>query len=130
MNELYSFEAEITLIPKEEGGRETIPSLTGSYYKPNIVVGDPNQRQAVIVKNFIQETYLSIAFESSENDVEFNKPFLAELAMIHYPDPPYDSLVPDTTFTLREGPNIIGFGRVKSLPAPLVRPSSRPLGKS
>ena len=117
MNELFSIEAEVTFIPKAEGGRETIPTLSGGVYRPHLVVGDPNQRQAIVVGNEIQETYLSIAFQSSSEKVEFNKPFLAELVLMHYPHPIYDSLVPNATFTIREGAQIIGYGQVKGLPA-------------
>jgi hypothetical protein len=116
MSELFSIEAEVTFIPKAEGGRLTIPTLSGCAYRPHLVVGDPNQRQAIVIGNEIQETYLAIAFQSSSEDVEFNKPFLAELVLMNYPHPIYDSLVPNATFTVREGAQIVGFGQVRSLP--------------
>src|ERR687893_445634 len=109
MNKLPFIEAEVTFIPKAEGGRETIPTLSGCVYRPHIVVGDPNQRQAIVVGNEIQETYLGIAFQSSSKDVEFNKPFRAELVLMYYPHPIYESLAPNTTFTIREGARIVGF---------------------
>jgi hypothetical protein len=117
MNELFSIEAEVTFIPKAEGWRETIPTLSGCVYRPHIVLGDPNQRQSIIDGNEIKETYLGVAFKSSLSNVEFNKPCIAEIVFIYYPQQAiYDSLVANATFTIREGARIVGFGRVKRLP--------------
>ncbi len=115
MNKFPYIEAEVTFIPKTDGGRETLPFFSGCTYRPHIVVGDPNQRQAILDGNFIQETYLGVAFQASEENLEFNKSFLAELVLMHYPHPEYESLVPNTTFTIREGAQIVGYGQVKRL---------------
>lgn len=124
MDKFPSIEAEVTFIPKSEGGREMIPTVSGCHYRPHIVVGDPSQRQAIVsegfiegmyLDNIIQETYLGIAFQSGPENIEFNKPFLAELVLMYYPRPVYDSLVPGATFTIREGAQIVGFGTVKRL---------------
>ena len=115
MSELTCIEAEITFITKAEGGRETMPILSDCIYRPHIVVGNPNQKQAVVVGNEIQENYLGVAFLSSPNDVEFNKSFLAQLVLMFYPHPTYDSLIPNTSFTIREGVKIVGYGKVKKI---------------
>lgn len=115
MDKFPYIEAKVTFIPKEEGGREMIPQLSGYVYRPHIVVGDLNQRKAIVVGNEIQETYLGVAFQSSPDNVEFNRPFLAELVLMYYPHPVYDSLVPNATFTIREGAHIVGYGQVKRL---------------
>jgi hypothetical protein len=91
---------------------------SGSSYRPHIVVGDPKQRQAITVGNVIQETYLAVAFLSGPEQVEAGEPFLGELALIYYPHPVYDSLVPGATFTIREGPRVVGFGEVKRVLLP------------
>jgi hypothetical protein len=35
---------------------------------------------------------------------------------MYWPNVSYDSLVPGATFTVREGPHIVGFGIVKTAP--------------
>jgi hypothetical protein len=120
MSELARIEAEITFIPASEGGRLNPPLLvsSGGSYRPHIVVGDPKQRRAIIVGNEIRETHLGVAFLSGPERVEAGEPFLAELALIFYPHPAYDSLAPGVTFTIREGPKVVGFGEVKRLLLP------------
>jgi translation elongation factor EF-Tu-like GTPase len=117
---LARIEAEVTFIPASEGGRANPPLLfsSGGSYRPHIVVGDPKQRKAIIVGNEIQETYLGVVFLSGPDAVEAGEPFLAELALIYYPHPAYDSLAPGATFTIREGPKVVGFGEVKKLLRP------------
>jgi hypothetical protein len=41
-------ECEVTFISEQEGGRTTVPALSGCVYRPHIVVGDPGQRKAII----------------------------------------------------------------------------------
>jgi hypothetical protein len=45
--------------------------------------------------NVITETYLGVAFQSSQESIEFNKPFIAQLVLMYYPHPIYESLVPE-----------------------------------
>lgn len=117
MENLPAIEAEVTFIPKTEGGRETLPPLhlLDSYYRSHIVVGDIYQRQAVLIGNEIQETYLGVQFQPTAEKLGFNEPFKAELTLIYYPHPIYESLVSGATFTIREGAQIVGFGKVKRL---------------
>jgi len=120
MNQLARIEAEVTFLPVSEGGRANPLLLvsSGGSYRPHIVVGDPRQRRAITVGNEIQETYFGVAFLSGPDRVEAGEPFLAELALIYYPHPAYDSLTPGATFTIREGPKVVGFGEVKKLLLP------------
>jgi len=107
--------AQITFLPPSEGGREALPTdFSGGYYRPHVVVGDPNQRTAVLVNNVAQEKYLGVAFVGGPSGVVAGEPFLAELALMYWPNVSYDSLAVGTTFTLREGPHIIGFGTVQT----------------
>jgi len=110
---MHGFRAEITFIPKSEGGRSTPPILDSDCeYRPHIVLGDPNQRKPILQGNEIIETYIGIAFRSHQHDVEFNKPFDAELVLI-YPQPIYEkTIVEGATFTVREGGVIVGYGKV------------------
>jgi hypothetical protein len=120
MSRLPLVEAEITFIPESEGGRSMPPSLISANgsYRPHIVVGDPDQRRAIMVGNEVRETYLGIVFEAGPLTVEFNEPFNAEFSLLYYPHPAYDSVKPGATFTIREGPGIVGFGWVKKLSFP------------
>src|SRR5262245_32176502 len=107
--------AQITFLPASEGGRESLPNdFSGGQYRPHVVVGDPNQRKAVLVNSVAQEKYLGVAFVGGPLEVVAGEPFLAEFALMYWPNVSYDSLVPDATFTLREGPHIIGFGTVQT----------------
>jgi hypothetical protein len=109
--------AQITFLPASDGGRETLPTdFSDGKYRPHVVVGNPNQRKAVFVNNVAQETYLGVAFVAGPSNVVASESFLAQLALMYWPNVSYDSLVPGTTFTLREGPHIVGFGTVQTLP--------------
>jgi translation elongation factor EF-Tu-like GTPase len=114
MNELARIEAEVTFLPESEGGRkEPPPHLSGGGYRPHLVVGDPKQRRAIAIGNEIQETYLGVAFLSGPEKVEPGESFMAELVLMYWPHPVYDSLVPGATFTVREGAKVVGYGQVK-----------------
>jgi hypothetical protein len=108
--------AKITFLPRSESRRESVPNdLSGGQFRPHVVVGDPNQRKALLVNNVAQEEYLGVAFVGGPSDVVAGEPFVAELALLYWPNVSYDSLVPGATFTLREGPHIIGFGAVQTV---------------
>lgn len=114
MSELARIEAEVTFLHESEGGRKEPPShLSGGGYRPHLVVGDPNQRRAITIGNEIQETYLGVAFLSGPEKVEPGESFIAELVLMYWPHPMYDSLVPGATFTIREGAQVVGYGQVK-----------------
>jgi hypothetical protein len=117
MSKLPRIEAEVTFLSEFEGGRAVPPlSLSADKhgsYRPHIVVGDPNQRHAIIKGNEIQEEYLGVAFLAGSDEVEFNRPYSVELGLIYYPEVGYESVVPGATFTIREGPRVVGFGKVK-----------------
>ncbi len=107
-------EAEVVFLPQSEGGRKEPPAnLSSGEYRPHLVVGDPNQRQAVIIDNTNQEPYLGVAFLSGPESVKPGELFLAELGLIYWPHPMYSLLIPNATFTIREGPSVVGHGRVK-----------------
>jgi hypothetical protein len=107
--------AQITFLAESEGGRTVLPAnFSDGKYRPHVVVGDPNQRRALLVNNVAQETYLGVAFVAGPSNVVPGQSFVAELALMYWPNVSYDSLVPDATFTIREGPHIVGFGSVQS----------------
>jgi hypothetical protein len=90
--------------------------FSGGQYRPHVVVGDPNQRKALLVNNVAKEHHLGVAFVDGPLEVVAGEPFVAELALMYWPNVPYDSLVPGATFTVPEGPHIIGFGTVQTAP--------------
>jgi hypothetical protein len=112
-----TFKAHVTFVPASEGGRSSVPTnFSGGEYRPHLVVGDPNPRSALLVNNVAQETYLGVAFVGGPANIFAGQPFVAELALLYWPNVSYDSLVPGATFTVREGPHIVGFGTVQTAP--------------
>jgi len=111
------FKAEITFLASSEGGRDAPPPirLHGAKYRPHLVVGDPNQRKAITFGNVIQEEYLGVEFVSGPENIVPGESFLAELALLYWPDVTYEALASGATFTVREGPHIVGYGTVKSV---------------
>jgi len=59
---------------------------------------------------------LGVAFVGGPSGVVAGEPFVADLALMYWPNVSYDSLVPGAAFTVREGPHIIGFGSVQTTP--------------
>ena len=111
-------ECEVVFLTEEDGGRKgPFPNgmLSGNIYRPHLVVGDPNQRIAPIDEhNRVQEEYLGIAFSNGPNVVQLGRPLQVELVLIYYPNIDYHKLVPNATFTIREGSKIVGYGGVIS----------------
>ena len=110
-------EMQVTFLPPSEGGRKTPPILvweSGSY-RPHIVIGDPRQRKAMIVDNETRETYLGIVFVSGPAVIHFGEPVEAEALLMYYPSQEYDSVIAGAEFTIREGHQIVGYGRVKGI---------------
>jgi hypothetical protein len=90
----------ITFLSASEGGRQSPPdNLSSGQYRPHLVVGDPDQRQAVTVDNEVKETYLGVVFVDGPESVAVGEPFIAELILIYWPNTAYESLVPGATFT-------------------------------
>ena len=109
--------AQITFLAASEGGRTVIPTdFSDGKCRPHVVVGDPNQRKALLLNNVAQETYLGVALVAGPSNVVAGQSFIAELALMYWPNVSYDSLVSGATFTVREGPHIIGFGTVETAP--------------
>jgi len=106
--------AQITFLAESEGGRTVLPTnFSDRKYRPHVVVGDPNQRKALLFNNVAQETYLGVAFVAGPSNVVPGQSFVAELALMYWPKLSYESLVPDATLTIREAPHIVGFGSVQ-----------------
>ena len=99
MSEVHKIEAEITFLSEEQGGRHQPPVLnTPSLYRPHLVVGDGD--------------YLGVMFLSAPEFVRASATFTAILALVYYPQVDYSALVPGAEFTVREGSQSVGHGRV------------------
>jgi hypothetical protein len=112
--------AEIVILSSDEGGRATplLPVAYGGQYRPHIVLQSRETRQAKIeLRNGVQhvvDEYLGVAFWSGPDPIPISQPFTATLFLMYSEHPAYGRVVPGAEFTLREGPKIIGHGRVLS----------------
>jgi hypothetical protein len=52
---------------------------------------------------------------SGPRDVLFGETVEAEAVLMYYLQPDHDSVVPGATFTIREGPKVVGYGLVKDV---------------
>jgi len=82
---------------------------------PHIVLGDPAQREALAGPgNTLTERYLGVLVSSASDELVPNQVTEVRLELMYWPEERYDGVAPGATFTLREGPKIVGFGRVLS----------------
>jgi len=107
-------EAKVTFLSSQDGGR-ILPALDDQRYRPHLVVGDPNQRLAVTAedKRTIIEDYLGISFSGQGEPLLPDQAYDVRLKLLYYPYAGYDALITGSTFTLREGARIVGFGCVR-----------------
>jgi len=107
---------EIVLLPFEEGGRNK--KLDGNAFKkksymPHLVVGDINQRKPKMINgNQINEPYLGILFIDGPQEYNNDEKIITKMQLLYYPQVDYSALTPNTTFTIREGGRIVGYGKV------------------
>ncbi len=108
--------AKLTFLSESDGGRNAPPAnLSDGEYRPHLVVSDPNQLRAVVLDNLVRETYLGITFVGVPKEIIAGEPFLAELVLMYWPNIKYEALIPGATFTIREGPHVVGYGSVESV---------------
>lgn len=92
-----------------------------SRYMPHIVLGDPSQRESVIgPNNTITERYLGVVITDAPDELVPGRPIELAFQLMYWPEEQYQGIAPGATFTLREGPNIVGFGTILSEIAPSV----------
>src|SRR5262249_12048990 len=83
-------------------------------YMPHIVLGDPNQREARLVGNQIVENYLGVWVTNAPDELLPGETAEVTLVLMYWPEEEYKDAVSGSAFTLREGPNIVGFGEIVS----------------
>jgi hypothetical protein len=82
---------------------------------PHIVVGDPSQREAQIgAGNLLTERYLGVWVKDAPDELSPGESADVTLVLMYWPEEKYEDVRPGVSFTLREGPKIVGFGHVAS----------------
>lgn len=104
-------QAQVTLLPELSHGRRL---LTAGQYRPHIVIGPQSQRVAVQTGNVLTERYLPVMFVRGPDAINPGETAHVSLALMYFPEEPYEEVRPGATFTLREGPLIVGFGIILS----------------
>lgn len=106
-------EAKVTFLSAGDGGRDH-PAKNSSLYRAYLVVSDPNRRVACKAgeNRTLTEDYLAVSFSGEGGPMLPNQPYDVRILLIFYPHPAYGALVSGATFTIREGPKIVGYGRV------------------
>ena len=122
-------EARVTLLPELSHGRRL---LTNGQYRPHIVIGPQSQRAAIRDGNRMTENYLGVVFIGGPEQMEPGDTAEAKLALMYFPEEPYADVQPGATFTIREGPLIVGYGVIlpgkpESFPLPLSSSGSDPV---
>ena len=105
---------KVKFFSEENGGRQLLPEdlLSIGTYRPHFVVGNPEQKEALVDENNTsQENYLGIVFISQAGTIKAGKEIEAVITTV-YPEVDYSSLVSGATFTIREGKSIVGNGEV------------------
>lgn len=106
-------QARVTLLPELSHGRRLL--ATGQY-RPHIVIGPQSQRAPICEGNVCTEKYLGVMFVGGPEAIDPGESSEVSLALMYFPEEPYDEVTPGATFTLREGPDIVGFGVIVSRP--------------
>ena len=108
-------EAEVTFLSTDEGGRSTALRLDHpeAFYRPHVVVGDIGQRHVIVgVDRVLREEYLGVQFRRAALVLAPGSTATLWMDLMYYPASTYERLQPGATFTIREGPTVVGYGRV------------------
>jgi len=116
-------EATVTLLPELSHERRGLG--TGNY-RPHIVMGPQSQRIPIRDGNRLSENHLGVMFVGGPETMQPGDTADVKLALMFHPEYPYNEVQPGATFTVREGPLIVGYGviqsrAVESLPLPLPK---------
>jgi hypothetical protein len=104
-------EAKFTLLSELSHGRR---GLSTGKYRPHIVLGPESQRVAIREGNRLTENYLGVMFVGGPDSMEPGDAANVKLALMCFPEYPYEEVRPGVTFTVREGPLIVGYGIIQS----------------
>jgi len=99
--------------------------LSSGAYRPHIVMGPQAQRVAIRDGNRFTENYLGVMFVGGPDTLEPGDTADVRLALMYFPEYPYEEVQPGATFTVREGSLVVGYGVIRSrgtesFPLPLL----------
>ena len=121
MNQTPTIVAEVTFLSPEEGGRTQATDLSSGSYRPHLVVQHPDvrpARPAAVAGGQLTGDYLGVCFLQGPAEYATGRPLRCLLALMYHPQVDYTALQTGATFTLREGPHVVGFGTVLSRTEP------------
>ena len=115
-------QATVTLLRELTRGRR---GLSSGAYRPHIVMGPQTQRVAIRDGNRFTEIYLGVMFVGGPDTLEPGDTADVRLALMYFPEYPYEEAQPGATFTVREGSLVVGYGVIRSremesFPLPLL----------
>ena len=121
-------QARVTLLPELSHGRRLL--ATGQY-RPHIVLGPQSQRVAIRDGNRMTEDYLGVMFVRGPDKMEPGDTAEVGLALMYFPEESYAQVQQGATFTIREGPLVVGYGVIlsrkpESFSLPLRPPAKAP----
>ena len=110
--DILSIRARVVFRNTKGGGRQQPPVDTNEY-RPHVVIGDRNQKEALFADDgrTLVEEYLAVVFTGDGRPMEFDKEWDVVLRLWN-DAADYSGLVPGATFTIREGGHIVGSGEV------------------
>jgi hypothetical protein len=83
-------------------------------YRPHIVVGPVEQRNAILDGQSLVEDYIGVSLIGGPEKVCPGETAEVEMALMYPQSPMHHGLQAGATFTVREVPTIVGFGTVLS----------------
>jgi hypothetical protein len=112
MGEKPFIEVKATFLTADQGGRNLMPNLAAGRYMPHLVVQPCEVRTAVVEGRNLVEDYLGVAFVAGPQPLVAGQPGCFTIELMYHPSVNYEALEAGATFTIREGPKIIGYGEV------------------
>ncbi len=111
--------AQVTVLLPSEGGRR-LDAVDSPLYRPHIVIGDPDQRIVLVDRNGNgTEDYLGVQFVGDDRVLQSGIAHQVTLSLMYFPEVDYSAVTADATFTIREGSQVVGFGKILTAPTGL-----------
>ncbi|WP_065383316.1 hypothetical protein [Hyphomonas sp. ND6WE1B] len=92
----------VQFYPPSQGGRTVLPDLSGGEYRPHLVLNKE-----------VDPDFLGVQFVECADPAEFGIDLRVSVQLL-YDGVDYSGLVPDSSFTIREGARAVGEGHVIS----------------
>ena len=107
LSEDDKIEVSVTFLSEEQGGRSNAnpACLRGNRYRPHLVLESPTNREVRP-----SDDYVGVMFEDGPEVAVSGKECTAIVRVLFEPRAAFQ---PATTFTIREGAKVVGYGTVK-----------------